>query len=137
MTNLFENVKTIAIIGLSDKPERHSHRVAKYLQSKGFRIIPVNPAISEVLGEKAYPSLLDIPKDIHIDIVDIFRRPEEVIPHMLEVLQRGTKTVWLQEGVSSPADEQFAKNHDLNLIVNFCIMAAHQHSSKSELNPTN
>jgi predicted CoA-binding protein len=131
MNNLFEGVKTIAIIGLSDKPERHSHRVAKYLQSKGFRIVPVNPALTEVLGEKAYPNLLAIPNTIHVDIVDIFRRPEEVMPHMQEVLRRKIKTVWLQEGVSSPEVEQFAKEKGLTLVANFCIMDGHKQITKT------
>lgn len=119
--------KTIAVVGLSDKSERHSHRVASYFKSKGFRIIPVNPNVKEVLGEKAYSSLMEIPKDIHIDIVDIFRRPNEVIGHMKEVVERGgIKTVWLQDGVNSPETEDFAEDYGITMVTNFCIMEAYK-----------
>lgn len=129
--NLFKNAKTIAVIGLSDKPERHSHRVASYFQSKGFKIIPVNPNVSDVLGEKAYPDLLSVPKNIAIDVVDIFRRPEEVIPHLREVVDRGNiKSVWLQEGVSSPEAEDFAEDYGLTMVTNFCIMEAYKKMQK-------
>ena len=94
----FAGVKTIAIIGLSNDSSKHSYKVAAYLQSKNFRIIPVNPNIKEVLGEKAYPNILEIPTEIQIDVVDIFRRPEEVIPPLEEILKRGNiEKVWLQE----------------------------------------
>ena len=125
--DLLKNAKTIAVVGMSDKPDRHSNRVATYFQSKGFRIIPINPYVSQVLGEKAYADLLSVPKDIHIDIVDIFRRPEEVMPHMKEIVQRGAiNSVWLQEGVSSPEVEDFAQDYGLTLVTNFCIMEAYK-----------
>jgi predicted CoA-binding protein len=125
--DFFAGVKTIAIIGLSDDPTRHSNKVATYFQSKGFRIIPVNPNLSEALGEKAYPDILSIPAAIQIDVVDIFRRPEEVIPHLEEILKRGgVKKVWLQEGVGSPQAEEFAREHNLPMVSNFCLMAVHK-----------
>jgi len=86
----FQNVKTIAVVGLSDKPERYSYQVAKYLQSQGFRIIPVNPQVKKVLGEKAYPDLLSIPQTIQIDVIDIFRRSELVLGHV-EFIRSGCK----------------------------------------------
>lgn len=129
--NLLKEAKTIAVIGLSDNPERHSHRVAKYFQEKGFKIIPVNPNQTEVLGEKSYPSLTAIPKDIHIDIVDIFRKPEEVVPHLKEVVERGgIRSVWLQEGVSSQEAEDFAEDYGLTMVTNFCIMEAYKKLEK-------
>lgn len=126
-TDILKDARTIAVVGLSDKPERHSYRVAKYFQSKGYRVIPVNPNISEVLGEKAYASLLDVPKSTRIDIVDIFRRPEEVMPHMQEIVAHGgISSVWLQEGVSSREVEDFAEDYGLTMVTNFCIMEAYK-----------
>jgi hypothetical protein len=125
--DFFKNIKTIAIVGLSDNPEKYSYKVAFYLRSKGFKIIPVNPKITKVLGEKAYPDILSIPKGITIDIVDIFRKPEEVIPHLKEVLKRGgVSTVWLQEGVGSAQASAFAKEFGINLISDFCMMEVHK-----------
>lgn len=128
---LLKDAQIIAIVGLSDKPERKSYQVASYFKEKGFKIIPVNPNIKEVLGEKAYPDLLSIPKDIQIDIVDIFRKAGTVMPHMKEVLERGgIKTVWLQEGVSSPEVEDFAEDYGLTMVTNCCIMEAYKRSLK-------
>ncbi len=118
-----KEARTIAFIGLSDKPERHSYRVAKYFQDMGYKIIPINPNISETLGEKAYPSLLDIPESTHIDIVDIFRNPSEVIPHLEEVVERGNiRTIWLAEGANSHEAEEFAEDYGLHMVTNQCIM---------------
>ncbi len=91
------NTRTIAVVGISDKPWRASHYVARYLQEEGFRIIPVNPYLDEVLGERAYPDLLSIPEPI--DMVDIFRRPEFVGPIVDEAIEIGAKYVWMQDGV--------------------------------------
>lgn len=125
--NLLENVKTIAIVGLSDNPERPSFNVASYLQSEGFRIIPINPNYSEILGEKVYPDILSIPREIQVDIVDIFRRSEDVLPHVKEAISRGdVKTIWLQEGITNPEAEEYARNHGLNMVANFCLMKTHK-----------
>lgn len=129
--DFFTGVKTIAIIGLSDNPEKHSNRVAVYLKSKGFKIIPINPNVKEVLGEKAYPNLITIPQLIQIDAVDVFRRPEEVIAHLEEVIKRGgIKKVWLQEGVGSIEAENFAHEHNLVIVSNFCMMDVYKSTSK-------
>jgi predicted CoA-binding protein len=115
--------RTIAFVGLSDKPDRHSYQVAKYFQDMGYRIIPVNPNIKKTLGEKSYDSLLDIPESIHLDIVDIFRSPEDVIPHMKEIVERGNiRTVWLAEGANSAEAEDFAEDYGLHMVTNQCIM---------------
>ncbi len=120
---LLKDAHTIAFIGLSDKPERHSHQVAAYFQQRGYKIIPVNPHITEALGEKAYASLLDIPPSTHIDIVDIFRRPDEVVPHLREVVDRGNiRTVWLAEGANGHDAEEFAEDYGLHMVSNQCIM---------------
>jgi predicted CoA-binding protein len=121
--DVIEEARTIAFIGLSDKPERHSHRVAAYFKDKGYRIIPINPEIEETLGEKAYDSLLDIPDSVQIDIVDIFRNPSKVMPHLQEVVDRGgIRTVWLAEGANSHEAEDFAEDYGLHMISNLCIM---------------
>jgi predicted CoA-binding protein len=118
-----KNAHTIAFIGLSDNPERHSYRVASYFQKQGYRIVPINPTINETLGEKAYASLLDVPLSIHLDIVDIFREPSEVLPHMHEIVERGgIRTVWLAEGANSQEAEEFAEDYGLYTVTNQCIM---------------
>jgi predicted CoA-binding protein len=91
------NSRTIAVVGLSDNPQRDSHRVSKYLQSQGYRIIPVNPMIEETLGEKSYPDLKSVPESI--DMVDIFRRSELVSPVVDEAIEVGAKYIWMQDGV--------------------------------------
>ncbi len=91
------NSKTIAVVGLSDNPARDSHRVSKYMQSQGYRIIPVNPVIQETLGEKSDPDLKSVPEPI--DMVDIFRRSELVAPVVDEAIEVGVKYIWMQDGV--------------------------------------
>ena len=91
------NSKTIAVVGLSDNPERDSHRVSRYMQSQGYRIIPVNPMIQESLGEKSYPDLKTVPEPI--DMVDVFRRSELVPPVVDEAIEVGVKYIWMQDGV--------------------------------------
>ncbi|MBI4080634.1 MAG: CoA-binding protein [Candidatus Levybacteria bacterium] len=130
-----DGVKTIAIVGLSDKPERYSYKVASYLQSQGFRIIPVNPNITHVLGEKAYPDLLSIPKDTKVDLVDIFRRSEEVLAHVREAVERGdVKTIWMQEGVVNEEAKIYAETKGLEVVMNFCLMIFHKEKHQSNVN---
>ncbi len=97
---ILSEARTIAVVGISDKPERPSHVVAGYLQGKGYRIVPVNPMIREVLGEKAYGSLSEIPGKV--DVVDVFRRSEDVPPIAEEAVRIGARFFWMQEGVVSP-----------------------------------
>ncbi len=94
------NSQTIAVVGLSDNPARDSHRVAKYLQDQGYRVIPVNPMIQETLGEKSYPDLTSVPESI--DMVDIFRRSEFVPPVVDQAIEIGAKYIWMQDGVIHP-----------------------------------
>lgn len=94
------NSKTIAVVGLSDNPARDSHRVSRYLQAQGYRIIPVNPMIGETLGEQSYPDLKSVPEPI--DLVDIFRRSELVGPVVDEAIAVGVKYIWMQDGVVNP-----------------------------------
>ena len=99
VTELLKRAKTIAVVGLSDNPMRPSYGVSAYMQSQGYRIIPVNPQIEECLGEKAYPSLLDIPQAEKVDIVDIFRRPEFVEEIVDQAIQLKIPAIWMQEEV--------------------------------------
>lgn len=129
--NILKTAKTIAIVGLSDKKDRPSYDVASYLQEQGYRIIPINPNVSEILGEKSYPDLLSIPKDITIDIVDIFRRSELVMPHVKEAIARGdAKMIWMQEGVVNEEAAELAKQSGIEVIMNFCLMKTHRKTTK-------
>ncbi|HQL31249.1 MAG TPA: CoA-binding protein, partial [Thermoanaerobaculales bacterium] len=105
---LLASARTIAVVGCSADPERDSHHVAAYLQRAGYRVIPVNPAVEELLGERCYPDLAAIPDDVAIDIVDVFRRPEHVPPIAEQAIARGARALWLQLGVSHPEAERRA-----------------------------
>ncbi len=104
IADILRNSHTIAVVGLSDKPERDSYHVAAYMQQQGYRIIPVNPALTKVLGEKAYARLQDVPEKI--DIVDVFRRPDAVPEVVDAAIAVGAKVVWLQEGIVHAAAAQ-------------------------------
>jgi len=108
--------RTIAVVGLSPNPQRDSHRVAKYLQGQGYRIIPVNPMADEVLGEKSYPDLKSVPEPI--DMVDIFRRSELVLPVVEEAIQVGAKYIWMQDGVINEEAAEKALAAGLLVIMN-------------------
>ena len=95
-----QNSKTIAVVGLSGDPDRISYRVTRYMQEQGYRIIPVNPMIEEVLGEKSYPDLKSVPEPI--DMVNIFRRSELVAPVVEQAIEIGVKYIWMQDGVINP-----------------------------------
>ena len=95
-----QNSKTIAVVGLSGDPARISYRVTRYMQEQGYRIIPVNPMIEEVLGEKSYPDLKSVP--VSIDMVNIFRRSELVAPVVEQAIEIGVKYIWMQDGVVNP-----------------------------------
>lgn len=111
--DLLRSSKTIAVVGLSSNPRRPSHDVASYLQRAGYKIVPVNPNESEVLGEKSYSRLEDIP--FSIDIVDVFRRPEEVPPVADSAVAIHAKALWLQQGITNP--EAAVKAHAAGLLV--------------------
>src|SRR6202795_2236371 len=101
IAGILKNYKAIAVVGLSSNPRRPSFGVAQYMQSVGYRIIPVNPNETEVLGEKSYPRLEDIPKSQHIEIVDIFRRSEDIPPVVDSAIAVGAKVVWMQQGIEN------------------------------------
>ncbi len=119
--------QTIAIVGLSDKPERPSYQVAEYLLERGYIIIPVNPLITEVFGLKTYPSISAIPQRIHIDIVDIFRKSEEVSGIVAEIIANGRKpAIWMQEGITSFEAKKLAESNGMSVVMDMCIMKAHR-----------
>ena len=120
------NVKTIAVIGISPKEDRPSYIVASYLKSKGYRVIPVRPDGEEILGEKVYHSLSEIPKEISVDVVDIFRKSEEVPPIVEEAIQQGIKVVWMQEGVIHKEAGEKAEKAGSKVIMDRCIKKEHQ-----------
>ncbi len=122
--HLLTQSSTIAVVGLSPKPDRPSHRVAAYLQSQGYRIIPINPNATEVLGEHSYPDLRSVPDPI--DLVDIFRRSEEVPPVVEEAIAVGAKAVWMQDGVINEAAAAQARAAGLPVVMNNCSMRVHR-----------
>jgi predicted CoA-binding protein len=122
-SEILKNSKTIAVIGLSGRRHRPSYGVAEYLQSAGYRVIPVNPGEKEVLGEKSYARLEDIPE--HVDIVDVFRR-SEFLPEIVEsAIRIGARGVWMQEGVINPQAAERARSAGLFVIMNACILKEH------------
>lgn len=122
------DMRTVAVVGLSDKPWRPSHGVATYLQRQGIRIVPVNPRLAgrEVLGERVYRSLLEIPADLRIDVVDVFRRSEAVAPVVDEALRRGPGAIWMQEGVVDEASAERARAAGHEVVMDRCLAVEHR-----------
>ena len=118
-------LKTIAVVGLSDKPERPSYDVASYLSAHGYRIIPVNPRIREWKGIKAYPTLSDIPKEEKVDVVDIFRKSEDVPPIVDEAIKIGAKAVWMQLGIVNEESAARARAAGLGVVMDRCMKVEH------------
>ena len=123
---IFERTQTIAIVGLSPKPERDSHHVAQYLQAQGFRIVPINPNAHEVLGEKAYASLTEAAQHERIDMVNCFRNSEDIPPIAAEAIAIGAKSLWLQIGVVNDAAAKQATNAGLVVVQDLCLMVEHR-----------
>ncbi|MBV9075513.1 MAG: CoA-binding protein [Acidobacteria bacterium] len=122
--DLLSRVRTIAVVGLSSDPMRPSFGVSQYMQRKGYRIIPVNPNESSVLGEKAYASVSQIPEKI--DLVDVFRRPEFVPEIVDDAIRMKIPAIWLQEGVIHPAAAQKARNAGITVVMDRCILKEHR-----------
>jgi predicted CoA-binding protein len=123
---ILSGCKTVAIVGISPKEDRPSYMVASYLQSKGYRIIPVRPDGDTILGEKVYHNLMEIPKEIEVDVVDIFRRSEDVPPIVDEAIQRGAEVVWMQEGVVHQEARAKAEKAGLKVVMDCCMKKEHQ-----------
>ncbi len=124
LRKLFETCRTIAVVGLSDRPERPSFGVAQYMQAQGYRIIPVNPNALEILGEKCYASLLDIPQAI--DMVNVFRRSEDVLPIAQQAVKIGAKCLWQQIGVMNKEADVLAQAHGLVSVLDRCLKIEHR-----------
>jgi predicted CoA-binding protein len=124
MKEILDSTETIASVGLSGNEEKVSHWVAVYLQGKGFRVIPVNPTTDKILGEKSYPDLESIPEKI--DVVQVFRRPEDVPPVVESAIKIGAKVVWMQEGIVNEEAAQMAREAGLQVVMDACMRATHQ-----------
>ncbi len=118
------NAKTIAVVGLSDNPEKSSYMVTKAMQDKGYKIIPVNPAVTEVLGEKAVASLTDIKEPV--DIINVFRRSEQILPVAEEAVQYGkSKVFWLQQGIYNEEAAKLCEENGMTVVMDQCIKVDH------------
>jgi predicted CoA-binding protein len=126
LRSILDDAKTIAVVGLSSKEHRDSHGVARYLQRAGYRIVPVNPKESEVLGEHAYATLADIPAEVEVDVVDVFRRAEETPPIARAAVERGAKVLWLQDGIVNDDSRTIAEGAGLTVVMGTCMMREHQ-----------
>ena len=123
---ILSHANTVAVVGISSKEDRPSYIVASYLKSKGYRIIPVRPDGEYILGEKVYPGLREIPKEIAVDVVDIFRKSEDVMPIVEEAIQRRTKVIWMQEGVIHEEAGSKAEKAGLKVVMDRCMKKEHQ-----------
>ena len=121
---ILKTCKTVAVVGLSPKPDRASYRVASYLKSAGYTIVPVRPDGEEILGEKVYHSLLDIP--FKVDIVDVFRKPETVMPIAEDAVRIGAKVFWLQQGITNEKAEQYCRDAGLSVVSDHCMLVEHR-----------
>jgi predicted CoA-binding protein len=121
LRSILGDATTIAVVGLSSKPDRYSFEVAAFLQERGYRIVPVNPNESEVLGETAYGSLRDVPGEVAIDVVDVFRRAEDVPPIAEQAVERGARVLWLQDGIVSEEARRIAEDGGMTVIMGVCI----------------
>lgn len=124
VTELLKRARTIAVVGLSNDPLRPSHGVASYLQSHGYRIIPVNPQVESCLGEKSYPTLLDVP--VKVDIVDIFRRAEFVEEIVDQAIQVKVPAIWMQEDVIHEKAAEKARQAGILVVMDRCILKEHR-----------
>ena len=124
MKEILLSIKTIASVGLSSNQEKESYWIVSYLKEQGYRIIPVNPTATEILGEKVYPSLSDIPDKV--DVVQVFRKSEDVPPVVDEAIKIGAKVVWMQEGIVNEGAAQKAREAGLQVVMNACMRATHR-----------
>lgn len=121
---IFYELKNIAVVGMSKNPEKAAHYVPKYLAENGYNVIPVNPTTDEILGKKSYSKLSDISEQV--DIVDVFRPSEQVMPVIEEAIKIKPKVIWLQEGIHNNEAESVAKKAGIEVVFNRCMLAEHQ-----------
>jgi predicted CoA-binding protein len=126
MPHILNHCRTIAVVGLSDQPHRPSFDVARYMQAQGYRIIPINPNVAEVLGEKAYASLAEAAKHEKIDLVNCFRNSPDIPPVVDEAIAIGAQAVWMQLGISHPAAAAKAQAAGLLVVQDHCIKIDHR-----------
>ena len=124
LKDILLSAKTIASVGLSSNQEKESYWIVSYLKEQGYRIIPVNPTATEILGEKVYPSLSAIPHKV--DVVQVFRKPEDVPPVVDEAIKIGAKVVWMQEGIRHETAAQKARDAGLQVVMDACMRATHR-----------
>lgn len=120
----FYSLKNIAVVGMSKNPEKAAHYVPKYLAEKGYNIIPVNPSANKILDKKCYHDISEVP--VPIDIVDIFRPSEEVMPVVKEAVLKRPKVIWLQEGIHNQEAEEIVRKAGIEVVFNRCMLAEHQ-----------
>lgn len=128
--DILKSYRTVAIVGLSAKEDRPSHGVARYLKSRGYRIIPVNPAETEVLGEKSYPDLVSVPEPV--EVVDIFRRAVDVPPVVEQAIKVGAKAVWMQLGIVNEEAAEKARQAGLKVVMDRCMKIELEKLSRKE-----
>lgn len=133
ITWILGHCRTVAVVGLSPRPERDSHRVARYMQAQGWRIVPVNPMASgEILGEQVYPSLTEAARHARIELVDCFRRSEEIAPIVDEAIAIGAQAVWMQLGVEHAHAAARARQAGLRVVQNRCLKIDHAQNQNHE-----
>ena len=124
MKEILLSIKTVASVGLSSNPAKESFGIVQYLKDQGYRIFPVNPTATEIMGEKAYPDLSSIPDKV--DVVQVFRKPEDVPPIVEDAIKIGAKVVWMQEGVVHEGAAQKARDAGLQVVMDACMRATHR-----------
>lgn len=124
LKSILETAKTIAVVGASDNPMRDSYTITKFLLDRGYEVFPVNPKYGNILGVQCYPDLKSIPKKI--DIVDIFRRPDQVVPIVEEAIEIDATTIWMQLGVINEEAAALAENRGRNVVMDHCIAVEHR-----------
>ncbi len=129
LASILAEARNIAVVGLSNDPERTSHRIAKYIQDAGYRVIPVNPRIDSVLGEKAYASLGDVTECV--DIVNVFRRSEEIPALVDDAIEKRPCAFWMQKGIAHPASARLLEDAGITTIQDTCIKTAHRELTQS------
>lgn len=120
---ILEEYRVVAVVGMSNNPVKPGHYVPKFLMRHGYRVIPVNPTVDQILGIRSYPSLLDVPEEV--EIVDVFRRPEHTPQIAEEAVKKGAKVLWMQEGIYNPDAVEIAKKGGLIVVWNRCMMKEH------------
>jgi predicted CoA-binding protein len=124
LRNILKSVHTVACVGVSSNPQKPSYGIFQYLVEAGYHMIPVNPAAPEVMGLASYPDLASIPQKI--DVVQVFRKPEDVPPVVEQAIRVGAKVVWMQEGIANPQAAKQAEEAGLQVVMNRCMMKTHQ-----------